>query len=769
MAKKMKKKDRLLKSKKPEFTRKIKLFAFVETINLYLRLLVDKYTKGVTDVPDRPVEDGKFYYSTNRIFTKDMVKKMYFIHDLPDILPRGFVSDLRADVQKQIRNYNQTNNLDEKLHVNFNIYAENYNFDKSDRRVQGKWRHFTREFEKVQAKAGEKTLQDELKSDKYAEQIRRKVNSFLYIKEATEEQDASLYKSTMTLELCGSSNEALAVAEDCIERFTFKHRIKIKDVFIQTNNYQKAFTPCSVDNTVLLKQMVSSDVLADDTLSSFTLTTHGKVGDEIGIYHGVDVFSREVVSFDFSKGSDSHNILLTASSGEGKSNYAKMLYTFITAMTETYSTIIFDYEGVDYLALGKVTDAKFVSFSGSSGSYVNTMAIGDLTGDDLIDEGLIDESREATKRVFDLLVDENHGMDNTQVAVFSEALKNLYEKNGVFDKDKSTWHKSKNLTYYMLYSTISKMKDETKYIQEFSADTLYDLTIALKPYFEDGQFRTKWFSNPITVQELIDSQNIIFNFGMYGKDESTNDLKAIALKQIFASYLTMLLAGRNKSKGIRTVVFIEEMQRYLKQVYSGQIINGIASGGRKLGIIAYFITNSPDDLMDMETSDISHTGSKEDNVASLLSNLNYQIIGAINRPTMLKLINRFRLHDSANYLLKLAEIKENKQKVADLKYCFHISYKGQSTLVRMLIHPDLEKLPLYSTLSDSKVTSDDIKEKNAVGFNIGDKELNDILDESIKKEKEMMKNKVSWYERLSKMDTKMRDLWERTSDKIDED
>lgn len=768
MAKKYKKKDRLLKSKKPEFTRKIKLFAFVETANLYLRLLVDKYTKGVTDVPDRPIEDGKFYYSTNRIFTKDMVKKMYFIHDLPDILPRGFISDLRVDIQKQIRNYNQMNNLDEKLHVNFNIYAEHYNFDKSDRRVQGKWRHFTREFEKVQAKAGEKTLQDELKSDKYAEQIRRKVNSFLYIKEATEEQDASLYKTSLALELCGSSNEALAVAEDCIERFTFKHRIKIKDVFIQTNNYQKAFTPCSVENTVLLKQMVSSDVLADDTLSSFTLTTHGKVGDELGIYHGVDVFSRNVVSLDFSKGSDSHNILLTASSGEGKSNYAKMLYTFITAMSETYSTIIFDYEGVDYLALGKVTDAKFVSFSGNSGSYVNTMAIGDLTGDEQIDEGLIDESREATKRVFDLLVDENHGMNNTQIAVFSEALKNLYERNGVFDKDRSTWHKSKNLTYYMLYSTISKMKDETKYIQEFSADTLYDLTISLKPYFEDGQFRTKWFSNPITVQELVSSQNIIFNFGMYGKDDATSDEKSIALKQIFASYLTMLLAGRNKAKGLRTVVFIEEMQRYLKQVYSGQIINSIATGGRKLGIIAYYITNAPNELMDMEDSNSNFETEKIKNVSSLLGNLNYQIIGAIDRNTMIKLINRFNLQDSANYLLKLAEIKENKQKIADLKYCFHLSYKGQSTLVRMLIHPDLEKLPLYSTLGDSKITSDDIKKEKAISFNIGDKELNDILDESIRKEKELSANKVSWYERLSRSDSRMRDLWERNQEKLDE-
>lgn len=761
---KMTKKDRLLKTPKKELSKGFKIFNFIDTINLYSRLIVDKWTKGITDKPDRPIEDGKFYYTTNRIFTKNKVKKMFFITYLPDILPRGFISDLRTDIKRQLRNYNETNNLNESVHVNLIIDGEYYNFDKADRRVQGKWKHFTREYEKVQAKAGEKTLQDELKSDKYSEQVRRKVNSFLYIKEATEEQDASLFKSTIIIELCASTNESLALAEDCLSRFTFKHRIKVKDVFIQTNEYQKAFSPVAVDNKRLLKQMVGGDVLADDTLTSFTLTTHGIVGDTFGIYHGIDVFSRNVVSFDFSKGSDSHNILLTASAGEGKSNYAKMLYTFISAMKTTYSTIIFDYEGSDYYPLGKVTDAKFVAFTGGSGSYVNTMEIGELTGNPKIDAGLLEEAREATKRVFDLLTDEFKGMDTKQTAIFSEAMKLLYLEKGVDERDKSTWKNSKGTTFYMLFAQILKMKDEKKYQEEFTYDAIADFLLALKPYFEEGNIRTHWFKNPISVQELINSQNIIYNFGMAGKDDATTDTKSIALRQIFASYLTMLLAGRNKAKGLRTVIFIEEMQRYLKQIYSGQIINSIATGGRKLGIIAYFITNAPGELLDLEENYQESNDARKTNVSSLLDNLNMQIIGAIGKTSMLKLIDRFNLQNSGNYLLQLSAIKENKQKVADLKYCFHIAYKGQSTLVRMLCHPDLDSLPLYKTLDDANLSEQEREEARNLRFAIGDDEINKVLDKSLEKERKLQNENASWYERLNKGNSKLKEIWEKTID-----
>lgn len=759
---KMGKKDRLLKSAKKTKFKGSKVFKFMDTLNLYTRLGVDRFTNGSTDIPDRDIADGQFYYATNRIFTRKSVKKMYFLTVLPDILPRGFITDLREDIMVDLQNYNEKNRFSDKIHVNLIVSGDYYKFNKAERKVQGKWKHFTREFEKVSQKAGEKTLQDELKSDVYSEQIRRKVNSFLYIKEATEEEKASLYKSNIIIELVATNNESLSVAEECLQRFIFKHEIKTKDVFIQTNAYNKAFTPVSVKRNNLLKQMHSGDVLADDTLTSLSLSTHGVVGDKTGIYHGIDVFSRKVVALDFSKGSDSNNILLTASTGEGKSNYAKMLYTFISSMKRTYSTIIFDYEGTDYIALGKVTGAKSVSFSSSSGSYVNTIVIGDLTGDKEIDNGLLDEARDSTKRVFDLLVSEDYktGMDTIETAIFSEALKNIYETHEVFDGEPETYKNSKDLTLFMVFSQILKMRDENKYRDEFGYDEMNKLTIALKPYFEAGQIHSNWFGHPVSVQELIDSDNIIFNFGMAGKDDAskTKDKKVI-LKQIFAGYLTMLLSGRNKVKGKRTVVFIEEMQRYLQQVHSGQIVNSIATGGRKLGIIAYYITNDVSKLIDMEKSYSGDGGTDTLSVSALLDNLNVQIIGATGSVTMEKLINRFGLENSASYLEKLVDIRENNKKKAELKYCFHISYKGQSTLVRMLSHPDLDELPLYSTLSDANQML--IDNEDTTIFKVGN--MVDKLDEVIKKDIAENNSTASWYERLENdKNGKLGNIWTKT-------
>lgn len=246
-------------------TEKIKLgkFKMFDTLNLYTRLMAEYLTGGAIDVPDRTVEDGKFYYSTNRIFTQKGVKKMFFLHDLPDELVRGFVTDIREEVQKVVRTYNATHALNENVNIGLLIDGEHYDLDLSNRRVQGRWKHFTNQYDIVQKKAGAKTLEDELKSDKYSDSVRRKVSSFLYIKEAKEEEDSSFYKTKVILEFVATSNDVLEEAEKAFQAYVFRHRIRPRTVFIQTNEYQKSYTPMGSKMNSLLRRMNEGDVWAD--------------------------------------------------------------------------------------------------------------------------------------------------------------------------------------------------------------------------------------------------------------------------------------------------------------------------------------------------------------------------------------------------------------------------------------------------------------------------------------------------------------------------
>lgn len=735
------KKDRIHSTEKVG----IEGLGFFKSLNLYMRLITEKITGGRTDIPEESLEDGKFYYATNRIYTQKGVKKIYFIDDLPQEIHRGFVSDLRNDVKKAIRGYNATHGLNENVYIGLVIDGEHYDLDLSSKRTQGRWQYFTSEYEKVQRKMGNRTLQDELKSDKYSDDVRHKVNSFLYIKEAKEVHDSSFFKTKVILEFVATSDDMLDEAERVLNGFIFKNRIKAKEIFIQTNEYQKSYTPVGLETNNLIRKMNVGDIWTDDIISSFSVSTHGLVGDRLGVYHGVDVQSRNILNIDMSRGSDAQNILLTAGTGEGKSNYAKMLYTFFKAEPKTYSTIVFDYKGNEYTQLGKLSGTSIVSMAGGEGRYVNTMVIGRLTGNKEVDKNLKIEAMESTERVFNLLVDERYGMNRQELSLFSDCLNAVYLDYGVTE-DPSTWERSEQCTFFNIYVKLLEMKKDNDVLHEYGEEVVQDFILTLKPYFEKGGIRTHWFKEPISIQEIMDSKHLIFNFAMEGKDESMIDEKQLALRQMFASYLTQLISGKNKANGKRTVIFLEELQRYLKQRFSGEIVAGMASGGRSLGMIVYYITNSPTELMLLVEGQDDKI---KTNASVIMSNITMTIIGALWRSDMDNLIGYFELHNSTGVLHQLSSIKENNKKMDDLKYCFHVKYKGQSTIVRMLSHPDLEELPLYTTLKDAKSTTEEEKdEQQRLRMNVGEEAIQKALKDAIQKEKERQEDGGTWDSRL---------------------
>lgn len=719
------KREKIHKSEK-RFVDKI---GFFNSLNLYTRLIADKIDKGITDVPKEPLADGKFYYSTNRIFTQRGVKKLFFLHNLPPEIDRGCVSDIRSMVQRAVDTYNATHGLNEYVHIHLVIDGEYFNLDLGNRRVQGRWDYFSNEYERVADKMGSRTLSDELKSDKYNDAVRQKVNSFLYIKEANEEQDASFFKSTVILEFVASSNDVLIDAENALSAYVYRTHMETKEVFIQTNEYNKAYSPMRSSKHNLLRKMHEGDVWTDDILCSFSVSTHGHVGDKTGLYHGVDIQSRGIFTIDFSKGSGAKNILLVAATGEGKSQYAKMLYTF-THPVPQYTMIVFDYEGTEYTPLGRIAKATFVGLGVGDGRYVNTLVIGRLTGNKKLDADLKIEAMTATERIFNVLVDEEFGMTRQELSLFSDCLNEVYRDFGVTD-DPSTWHKSSECTFFHIYAKLVGMRNNPDVIREYGEPALLDFIIALKPYFEKGGLRTYWFKEPISVQELLDSRNIIFNFGMGGQDEAMIDTKYLALRQMFASYITTLVASKNKANGLRTVILLEELQRYLKQRYSGEIVAAIASGGRKLGMIVYYITNAPSEFMALaDSSDDADAVGK--NVSVVLSSITMPIIGALWRRDVDTLIEYFNLENARGVLYQLSDIKENERRDAPLKYCFFIRYKGQGTVVRMLSHPALEELPLYETLSDAKGA--DVPHHDKLRMNVGEEAIRRAIDVAVERE-----------------------------------
>lgn len=654
------------------------------------------------DIPDRALGNGDFYYTAESIITKNGIKKPFILTVLPEEIARGWVSDLRLMVDDYITAYRLKTGTNAAVSVNLIEDLVHYNLNLDSIRSRGRWVGFTRMYERVLDQMEEKTLEDELKTDKHSDAVRRKVKSFLHIKLARDEYRASFYKTATFIELhvqsdsIFESNDTLKEAERALNAYCIQNGIKAKRLFLDAHNYYKNYGPTSSFNDrVLMRRKFTGNVFSDDTLSSYVVPEHGKVGDETGVYHGIDIRSREVVTFDLSKGSGAKNVLVTAATGEGKSRAMKTILTFY-AIDPRYQTVIFDYEGTEYSALGKVTDATTVGIGSTQGSYVNTMVITKPTGDPEVDMGRLNQAKEMTTRVFDLLFDEGEGMENQERAIFSYLLNAVYVDAGVNEEQPEFWHeRSQHLTFYTIYQKLKQLMDQKKdetFFREFKPYQIQDFHNVIMVYFAKGQLRNYWFKEPVDINAFLDSKDVIFNFDMGGQGEESVDVQQLALRQLFASHLTNLKSMYNRQRGVRTVVVIEEMQRYLKHKQSRQIVSTFVSGGRKNGLVMYLVTNAPQELL-LTGSMGSHLA--QEDIGTILGNMNILLLGALSRNDMEGLVDQFGLEDSEGYLNQLVDIKENERKNAPLKHCFYVKYQDQKTMVKFIVHPAFDESPLY--------------------------------------------------------------------------
>lgn len=357
-----------------------------------------------------------------------------------------------------------------------------------------------------------------------------------------------------------------------------------------------------------------------------------------------------------------------------------------------------------YTHLAALLGASRISIGGGSSQYVNTLEISSLTGDDDIDMKLYEESQEMTANVFNIMLATDNrpsGMDIELKALFEDLMDRVYRGAGVLKKDPSTWHRSKDCTYFTMYDELLQMQasDSAIYMKyrKGGRDVINEMQLALQSYFEEKGGRNHYFLNPISVGDLLENRHLVFSFGMKGQDAENSDNTSLALRQLFVSYLTMLKANYNKSRGKKTIIILEELQRYLEQPQSAKIVAGFASGGRKRGMVIYYITNSPDAMMSAsEMADDTIKADYARYMRTIVGNLSMQIIGALPRSGMEKMIDRYDLEDAYPHLMYLSEVVQS-QGGHPFKHSFFIKYRGQSTVIRAICHPELIGLPIFST------------------------------------------------------------------------
>lgn len=667
------------------------------SFSFYKRVLITLITKGFKDKPgvDEPLADNEFYYSTNRIYTKDKVKKMYFLSEMPRLIEANFLGNLKDLIAEKSDQLGHTYGINKGCELIDIVKSEPYELNFSTFKNRSRMMMWKRRYESAMKEHGHVSDLDALvESQDVLDTVDRNrwmIESWMFVKRSKDVEKRSFCKTNIILELVADGDDILEECEKVLKDYMITNDIRYSEVFIQSNEYNKAFSPVGNQDGNLLAKMNPPVILTDDIVSSFDSPTHGRVGDDTGIYFGNDIYTGLPIFHDLKKGSDAVNFLVTANTGKGKSNYMKGLYSYLDL--NDINTITLDYEGDEYDPVGLLYDAAFIKVSGEGSRYFNTVAIGDLTGDSDIDVGLKMEAVGVTERVFSLLLDEEKGMTPYELSIFSDCINRVYDKFGV-TSDPETWYLSKEATYFHLYGELVDMAKEDFYVSEYGQH-MKDMVIKLRTYFEYDGINRSMFDNPITVDELKGNKHLIFSFGMNGVDESLINTKELALKQLFVGYITTLMSNYNKSRGKLTAILIEELQRYLMHQHSGSVVANMISGGRKRGMIVFLITNAPLQLMSSVTTD----NEIRKYVEAILGNINGLIIGALKDDMSRQLAEYFSLEDALPSMYLINE-------EGDMKFSFLISYKDETTVVKYLFNSQLLKTPLYMTREDQDDSSE---------------------------------------------------------------
>ena len=669
--------------------------SFLSTASFYSRLIVSQITKGFKDrpSPDKPLGEGQFYYSVNRIYTARKVKKMFFINEFPQYVDAGFLHDIKSAISTKVTDVNKTYGTSRKCEVVDITKVEPYEMNFSTFKNRSRMRMWKRRYDKaISDYGGNSELEDMVANQD--DIIRRDRNtymieSWLFIRNAQTELKSSFCKSNFILELVADSDDILTECEAVLVDYCASHEIKLSTVFLQTNEYNKNYTAAGNANPKsLIQKMNPPTIMTDNLLNEFDVPSHGKVFSDTGTYFGTDIYSGLPVHLDLESGSDAMNFLISAKTGRGKSNLFKGLYGMFNLMD--YNTIALDFEGDEYTDIGKLFDATFIKVSGEDSRYYNTLAIGDLTGISKIDKNLKREAITVTQQVFSILLD---GMDEYELSLYNDAINRLYQKAGVTEEP-ATWYLSKQCNYFLLYAEFCAMAEEDAYERDYK-ENIRRMIIKLRIYFERDGIHRSLFNNPIDLSELLGHRNIVFSFGMKGADLSLIDTKEIALKQLFVGYITSLVSNYNKSKNRLTVIMIEELQRYLLQESSASVVANMVSGGRKRGMIMFLITNAPLQLIGLQSDDEKHNLMMTADVAQHLNAINENITAFIIGELQNKTSKQLALHYD-----ELADSLPHMQLInagGSMLYSFLVRFKGESTIIKHLFHPALLHTGLYAT------------------------------------------------------------------------
>lgn len=564
----------------------------ITPLEMYTDSIIRRLRANSSNIDLSVSGSAKMRFEYDRIITSTSIKKYYILTKIAQYMPNELISFIRMiEKPEEV--------IGEGVAVNVCFKMEPYVIDWASREMSIRSSVWEQDISEAESEVGkghfvsneETAIMDNntwlQKSWKYFQEMCSDGHSTPVLQ---------LYIELCTGVANPRANTNLKQAEMELLTRAYTNGFELKPVRGNLWDFQRLISPVSAGNPRMEKKM-DRFPLTDSWIASAMDYTPGKLTHTESLM-GMDIDTGKMVYKDFKSESGGAEVLLIAAiTGGGKSFFAKSIC--INTLLSGYTYVVLDRDG-EYIPLADSMGGTVISMSRGSGKYYDSTIIADVTGIPEVDDTLLIDSQNATKAVFNVIADAERGMTSQELAMFNDAYNNLYKHHGIVNKDKSTWHNSRSLTFHKLYEEICALKNDTYYSQRYG-NSLLDFIDKLRVFFDEDGVNSYIFKEPISLKSILNNVDgnapiVVLHMDLRDEDGNNRQDKPTLIKLITTQYLMDTILTHNRQLNRFTFAVIEEFQRYLNNDFAKGIAVTVVTGGRKKNANVIIITNNPDEL-----------------------------------------------------------------------------------------------------------------------------------------------------------------------------
>lgn len=636
----------------------------IKAKDLYVNLLFNRITGGALNNNSKISSIG-VHPGYGRIDTKNKIRKMWIIQNIPNELPYNIVELLKCKLEgiPGVKTIITTHNIP----VNIAIHSDQFkNMRDAEGRRYEDYKEVFNSLRKNEQDSGKSYFTSRGKvtiNRRKLDTLRLNSMSYDYIFKH-QSSGGKFFRTYIIIEAIFNTNPNEIARESqqgniksyskLLETLLKGNQIDYKMITNNTSEFLENFGVCG-ELSPRFKQR--SILTSDDDLAGNSITrTIGLVGGK-GVLLGTDWRTRLPIFVDFCGSGNAQIILVYGRTGSGKSIMSFGIA--LSFLVEGAHCTVIDIKGNEWSKLLKyVPSGKIISMGGTEGRFVNTLRLDDL---DVKDEEALQYYNMALKGTVKLMEtiigdtpqDISSGDINAQV---TQIVKKTLTNHGVVGDQRYTFEKTKDLKLTALMKTTEELIKSCS-----SQDDAVELRILqlIKRRCERilGQGAANLFKDEITLAEVLKSPLVIFSFD---KNVDTSLDNMDALRVFMVQHLDMKKQFVRKQHKLQSVSFYEELQRTKQMGSLVSYVNHTVTGSRSNNVTIFLLINS--------------LAALDNDMEAVKASITSKIIGITNDDDKKRLEESYGCRHIMDLINKISDPSESSIDAQEYNHCFVLDY-----------------------------------------------------------------------------------------------